>query len=299
MNRVRLLTRCGRLPYSGKGVTVAVLDSGIYPHIDYADRIIGFFDGIRRKTKPYDDQGHGTHIAGIIGGDGRASGGTYKGMAPGCNLVALKVLDGKGNGEAEYVVEAIHRLLENKNRYRVRILNLSVGTLPEAGTEEKTSLVKAAEEAWDAGIVVVAAAGNNGPKPMSITTPGISRKVITVGSSERDKTDKRGEILEGASSRGPTPFCIRKPEILAPGKGIISCRNAKNGYVSKTGTSMATAVVSGAIALLLEKYPYLSPAEVKLALYHSAVDLGWDKNRQGWGALDVSRLLNREIEKIL
>lgn len=298
MNRVRLLTRCSRLTYSGKGVTVAILDSGIYPHIDYAERMIGFYDGIHKRTTAYDDQGHGTHIAGIIGGSGRASGGTYQGMAPGCNLVSAKVLDGKGNGEAKYVVEAIHWILNNKERYRIRIMNMSVGTLPEAGSAEKTMLVKAAEEAWDAGIVVVAAAGNNGPKPMTITTPGISRKIITVGSSEADKIGRNGKILDGASSRGPTPFCVQKPEILAPGKGIISCRNARNGYIAKTGTSMATAVVSGALALLLEKNPQLSPAEVKLALYHSAVDLGWDKNRQGWGVLDVNRLLNQKTEKI-
>ena len=291
MNRARVLTRCQGARYSGKGVTVAILDSGIYPHADYADRIIGFYDILANRTKPYDDQGHGTHIAGIIGGNGRASRRTYVGMAPDASLFSIKVLDKRGNGETEQVIKALEYLISKKEQYRIRVVNMSVGTIPEAGQTEKNGLVKAVEKAWDAGLVVVAAAGNNGPEPMSITTPGISRKVITVGSSEQDKRLENGRIAEGASSRGPTPFCVCKPDILAPGKGIISCRNARNGYISKTGTSMSTAIVSGAIALLLEKRPWLTPAEVKLALYHSAVDLGWEKNRQGWGMLDVNRLL--------
>lgn len=291
MNRVRALTHCQGMTYSGKGVTVAILDSGIYPHGDYADRIVGFYDILTGRTKAYDDQGHGTHIAGIIGGNGKASGGTYAGIAPGAMLFTIKVLDKKGNGETEQVVKALEYLISKREQYRVRVVNLSVGTIPEAGQPEKNDLVKAVEKAWDAGLVVVAAAGNNGPEPMSITTPGISRKVITVGSSEKDKRLENGRIAEGASSRGPTPFCVCKPDILAPGRGIISCRNGRNGYISKTGTSMSTAVVSGAIALLLEKKPWLTPAEVKLALYRSAVDLGWEKNRQGWGMLDVKRLL--------
>lgn len=213
------------------------------------------------------------------------------GMAPEARIFSMKVLDKKGNGETEQVLKALEYLISVKEQYRVRIVNMSVGTIPKAGQTEKNSLVRAVEKAWDAGLIVVAAAGNNGPEPMSITTPGISRKVITVGSSEKDKRLENGKIAGGASGRGPTPFCVCKPDILAPGKGVISCRNAKNGYISKTGTSMSTAVVSGAIALLLEKKPWLTPAEVKLALYRSAVDLGWDKNRQGWGMLDVKRLL--------
>lgn len=291
MNRVRKLTHCQSVPYSGKGVAIAIVDSGIYPHTDFGDRIIGFYDILSEKKKAYDDQGHGTHIAGIIGGNGKASGDTYVGMAPEALLFSVKVLDKKGNGETGQVIKALKYLVNRKDQYRIRIVNLSVGTVPKAGTTEKNDLIKAVEDAWDAGIVVVAAAGNNGPEPMSITTPGISRKVITVGSSEADKRLENGKIAKGASSRGPTPFCVCKPDILAPGRNIMSCRNRGNQYIAKTGTSMSTAVVSGAIALFLEKKPWLSPAEVKLAICHSAVDLGWDINRQGWGMLDVEKLL--------
>lgn len=291
MNRVRIITECNRIPYTGKGVTVAILDSGIYPHMDFLDRIIGFYDVLGEKTQPYDNQGHGTHIAGIIGGSGRASQYQYKGIAPGCNLVGVKALDRLGNGDAGDVIKGIEWVIENKERYRIRILNLSVGTLPETGKEEKADLVKAVDVAWDEGLVVVVAAGNNGPGPMSITTPGISRKVITVGCSEDETNLKEKKVKTGLSGRGPTPFCITKPEIIAPGRNIVSCKNTKNGYVMKAGTSMATAVVSGAIALLLEKRPELSPKDVKLTLKNSAIDLGWEKNRQGWGMLNVRGLL--------
>lgn len=291
MNRVRLMTECNRIPYTGKGVTVAILDSGIYPHIDFSDRIIGFCDVLDGKVHAYDNQGHGTHIGGIIGGSGEASRYQYQGIAPDCNLVAVKALDRMGNGEADDVVKGIQWVIKNKERYRIRILNLSVGTLPETGRAEKADLVKAVDTAWDAGLVVVVAAGNNGPSPMSITTPGISRKVITVGCSEDESVFRGKKIKTGLSGRGPTPFCITKPEILAPGRNVMSCKNVRNEYVKKSGTSMATAVVSGGIALLLEKWPELSPKDVKLALKNSTTDLGWEKNRQGWGALNLRRLL--------
>lgn len=291
MNRVRIITKSSRISYTGKGITVSILDSGIFPHPDFSDRIIGFYDVLEGKTEAYDNQGHGTHIAGIIGGNGKASGYRYRGMAAECNLVAVKALDRMGNGDAQDVVKGIRWIIDNKERYRIRILNLSVGTLPETGKTEKADLVRAVDEAWDSGLVVVVAAGNNGPGPMSITTPGISRKVITVGCSEDEADLHRKKIKTGYSGRGPTPFCIAKPEIVAPGRNIVSCRNYGNDYVSKSGTSMATAVVSGAIALLLEKCPELSPKEVKLALKNAAMDLGWERNRQGWGVIQVQKLL--------
>lgn len=291
MNRVRSVTECNQVFYTGSGVGVAILDSGCYLHMDFSDRITAFYDVLDGREKPYDNQGHGTHIAGIIGGSGKAAGGRYRGMAPDCNLIVVKALDRMGNGEAKDVVNGIRWIINNRERYRIRVLNLSVGTLPQTGKIEKADLVRAADAAWDAGITVVVAAGNNGPEPMSITTPGISRKVITVGCSEDESLFMGKKIKTGLSGRGPTPYCISKPDILAPGRNVVSCKNTGRDYISKTGTSMSTAVVSGAIALLFEKEPQLSPKDVKLALKNSATDLGWEKNRQGWGALNVRRLL--------
>ena len=116
------------MSYTGKGVGVALLDTGIYPHIDFKNRIWAFADFVSYKCRPYDDNGHGTHVAGILAGDGTASMGRYKGVAPGCGITSLKVLDGNGNGSRENVLQAFQWILENRNRYRIRIVNISVGT---------------------------------------------------------------------------------------------------------------------------------------------------------------------------
>ena len=148
------------------------------------------------------------------------------------------------------------------------------------------------DRAWDEGLVVVVAAGNRGPGRMTITTPGISRKVITVGCSDDDR-----EVLVGGnrmvdySGRGPTAACVCKPDVVAPGCGVVSCASDFGRYTIKSGTSMSTPVVSGAIALLLEKYPDMTNRDVKLKLMESAMDIGLPKNQQGWGLLDIKRLL--------
>ena len=118
---------------TGKGVGVAVLDTGVFAHRDFDDRIIAFTDMVSRRNSPYDDCGHGTHICGIIGGSGAAAAGRYQGMAPGCNLVAVKVLDRKGNGYAADVLAGIAWLLERKDRLGVRIVNISVGSYGKKG----------------------------------------------------------------------------------------------------------------------------------------------------------------------
>ena len=247
---------------------------------------------VSRRNSPYDDCGHGTHICGIIGGSGAAAAGRYQGMAPGCNLVAVKVLDRKGNGYAADVLAGIAWLLERKDRLGVRIVNISVGSYGKKGMSENSALVRGVNEAWDAGLVVVVAAGNNGPRRMSITTPGISRKVITVGCSDDDT-----EVLVGGSrmvdysGRGPTAACVCKPDLVAPGCSVVSCASRPDRYTIKSGTSMSTPIVSGAIALLLEKYPDMTNRDVKLKLMESARDIGLAKNQQGWGLLDVERLL--------
>ena len=144
------------------------------------------------------------------------------------------------------------------------------------------------EEAWDKGLVVVAAAGNMGPGKGSITAPGSSRKIITVGSSDMLVRN------QGISGRGPTINCISKPDIVAPGNEIISCSNKMNAYpyTRKSGTSMSTPLVSGGIALLLEKNPQLTNLEIKKRLRVTAKDLGYPHNLQGWGLFQLQRFLN-------
>lgn len=299
--------------YTGRGVGVAIVDTGIALHKDFIEggnRVIGFVDFVNHRKEPYDDNGHGSHVAGIIGGNGFSSKGKYMGVAPECNLIGVKVLDHRGDGNISDVLAGLQWIMDNRKRYNIRIVNISVGTSAKDNLDENSLLVQGVDAVWDNGIIVVVAAGNNGPGPMSISTPGISRKVITVGSSD----DNIAIEIFGSgkskdySGRGPTPFCIKKPDIVAPGSNIISCNisryslRSKDGtssafanspmmYTIKSGTSMATPVVSGAIALLLSKYPNMSNKDVKLKLRSSAVDLGQHWEKQGWGLLNVRRLL--------
>lgn len=300
VDRVKELVHCPRLEPAGRGIGVAVLDTGISPHPDfltYKECVRVFEDFVNFRERAYDDCGHGTHVEGILCGSGLKSGGRFAGIAPKADLIALKVLDSKGNGNTGDVLRALDWIYENRRKYNIRVINISVGTVPQTEAGESFALLEGVEEAWDRGFVVVAAAGNNGPKPQSITVPGISRKVITVGcSDDQFYVDHRGRKRMNYSGRGPTASCVVKPDILAPGSQIVSCnsRFRKKGeryYAAKSGTSMATPVVSGAIALLLSKHPDMSNVEVKLKLGKSAVDLGLPSNQQGFGMLHVGNLL--------
>lgn len=271
--------------YTGKGVGVCVLDTGIFPHIDFSGRIRAFHDFIGYRIRPYDDNSHGTHVCGIIGGDGRASEGRIRGVAPECELIVLKVLDRMGNGRKEDVLKAFRWILENRRYYGIQVVNISVGTTCRTFGDHKV-LIDGVEKLWDKGLVVVAAAGNQGPRPGSVTAPGSSRKIITVGSSD---------LLAGRtaiSGRGPTFECICKPDLVAPGNHVLSCSaGTDNGYGVKSGTSMSTPLVSGAVALMLEKNPGLTNVQIKMKLKESARDMGLPKNQQGWGELDLRHLM--------
>ncbi len=278
--------------YFGENIGVAILDTGIFPHADFGRRITYFLDYIYGRRRIYDDNGHGTHIAGIIGGDGKASNGKFMGIAPGCHFIIIKILDKRGNGNTENVVQAIDWLVRHKEMYQIRIVNISIGMVLQAESQERARLLKAVEYAWDNNLVVVAAAGNNGPGKNSITVPGISRKVITVGCFD-DTKEKIGRSLlkPEYSGQGPTDHCIVKPELVVPGTNVTSCANQQGMYTKKSGTSMAAPMVSGSIALLLSKYPHMSPADVKLRLYQRTVDLGLPLSKQGWGMVDIGKLL--------
>ena len=277
--------------YTGKGIGVAILDTGISPHPDFGNRICAFSDFISHKQTPYDDNGHGTHVTGILCGDGTASGGKYRGVAPGCGIIGLKVLDRFGNGNKEDVLCAFDWIIRHMQKYHIRVVNISVGTTCKNG-KEHNSLIQGVEKLWDRGLVVVAAAGNQGPLPGSITAPGSSRKIITVGSSD-DASRPMGSqrFAKNYSSRGPTSSCVMKPDVVAPGTNIYSC-GLNGGHSIKSGTSMATPAVSGAIALLLERYPYYTNKDVKMKLRYNCDKLSTPRNHQGWGQINVQKLLD-------
>ena len=271
--------------YTGKGIGVAVLDTGIFPHIDIGRRILAFCDFTEGKSGPYDDNGHGTHVSGILGGDGTASQGRYKGAAPGCGIVALKVLDRFGNGSREDVLQAFQWIEDFGKIYNIRIVNISVGTTSRS-MNEQTDLLAGVEQLWDKGFTVVAAAGNQGPGDGTVTAPGSSRKIITVGSSDRLQGNK------AVSGRGPTFECVCKPDLVAPGNRVTSCApGIPYTYRIKSGTSMSTPLVSGGIACLLEKEPQLSNVEIKMLLRESTDDMGLPRNQQGWGKFNCEKLI--------
>ena len=271
--------------YTGKGIGVCILDTGIYEHIDFTGRIWAFYDFLAFKRRPYDDNGHGTHVAGLVAGDGTASMGKYRGAAPGCGIISLKVLDRYGTGSQDDVLRALRWIRENRQQYRIRVVNISVGTTCNS-KRNHARLLESVEQLWDEGVVVVTAAGNQGPRPGSITAPGSSKKVITVGSSD---------VLEGRSAisgRGPTAECVCKPDIVAPGNKIMSCVPGKPySYGVKSGTSMSTPLVTGAIACALEKNPALTNTDIKTMLMNSAEDMGLPQNLQGWGKFNRRKFL--------
>ncbi|MFQ6015390.1 MAG: S8 family peptidase, partial [Anaerolineae bacterium] len=268
--------------YTGKGVTLAVVDTGLdHDHPDFAGRIAETTDFTGEG--PADNHGHGTHVASIAAGSGEASGGKYRGVAPEAAIYAAKVLRGDGSGMMSDVMAGVEWAVEKK----VRVINLSLGG--PAACDGRDALSETCDAAVKAGAVVCVAAGNAGPGRSTIGSPGCARLVITMGA-----TDDEDNVAD-FSSRGPTSDGRVKPDIVFPGVGIIAgrARGTSMGtpldqyYTQASGTSMATPHCSGAVALLLQANPDLTPAEVKDILMRTAKDLALDPNTQGTGRADV------------
>jgi serine protease AprX len=293
--------------YTGAGVTVAVLDSGIDHHDDTDSRVLYRVATASMRMPTEDLWGHGTHVAGIIAGNGTESGGLYRGVAPGAAMVAIRMLDDTGEGYTSAVIGGLDVVLDMKDVYGIRVVNISLG---KAIQEEaaKDPLVQAVEKVWDAGIVVVCSAGNFGREGyFTITSPGNSRKAITVGAlTDWNTADTADDSVASYSSRGPTLLDhFAKPDLLAPGNRLVSQRaysstlddlypdwRVGSYYLELSGTSMAAGVVSGAAALMLEKDPTLNPDSVKARLMRSARTLpGADPMMQGAGLIDIAAAL--------
>ncbi len=283
----------------GRGITVGVLDTGIGPHPDLSGSLLRFQDFVGHRTMMYDDNGHGTHVCGILCGDGSASWGKYVGMAPAVRLVVGKVLDEKGDGSTESMMRGLDWILEIKDQYRIRILNISVGIGALDDMEKMHRLKAKIEETWDCGILVVCAAGNQGPEAGTASEVGNSSKAVMVGCHDGNYGIDQSGRCETYSGRGAAEAALRKPDLVAPGTDIISCNvhyyrvhgRLRNAYVSKCGTSMATPIVSGAAALAMQKYMWMTNEECKRKLQYTATDLNLPWNQQGWGMLNVRKLL--------
>jgi serine protease AprX len=277
---------------SGAGVTVAVLDSGIAADPDLTqptNRILARVN-LADELPPSvtDPGGHGTHVAGTIAGDGGRSAGQFVGIAPAANLVDVRVLDGNGNGRMSSVILGIQWALDHRQQFGIRVLNLSLGA-PARASYRVDALAAAVEMAWLRGLVVVAASGNtNG----AVDSPGADPYVITVGATDDRETGPVGDDVVGWFSGWGTPaLSTPKPDLVAPGRRIVAPRaqgstldrllpdhvvTAANGasYFRLTGTSMATAVISGEVALLLQRQPRLTPDQVKAVLTGTSREFG-------------------------
>jgi serine protease AprX len=315
------------LGYTGAGIGVAVIDSGITAwHDDLTNltstlfpygnqRVNKFVDFVNGRTLPYDDNGHGSHVAGTILGNGSDSNGEKAGIAPGASLVSLKVLDAYGQGTISNIIEALGWIATNANTYNIRVINMSVG----AGVYESywtDPLTLATKKLTDKGIVVVAAAGNVGKNAAGqlqlggITAPGNAPWVLTVGASNTMGTLTRtDDEMANFSSSGPSYLDYEaKPDLVAPGVGTVSLAapgstfylskaaallDAKPAlgakvYLSLSGTSMAAPVVTGTVALMLEANPNLTPNLVKALLQYTAQQYaGYSPLRQGAGFLNT------------
>jgi serine protease AprX len=252
--------------------TIAVIDTGIdAAHVDLQNKVIGWYDATSlAKTTPYDDNGHGTHVSGIAAGLGVGN-VAYKGVAPGASLVGVKVLDKNGSGYTSDVIEGIDWAIANKDKYGIKVINMSLGSAGSSDGKDASSL--AVNRAVDAGIVTAVAAGNSGPASKTVGSPGAAAKALTVGAMA-DPTEG-GFNLAWFSSRGTTADGRVKPDIAAPGFNIMAPRaNSGAGYVSYSGTSMATPFVAGVASLILDANPLLTPAQVQQKMEATADNWG-------------------------
>jgi serine protease AprX len=299
--------------FSGSGIGVALIDSGIDPrHASLVGRVVATRDFTGGDGS--DAYGHGTHVGALIAGRAGQTADTamYEGVAPGARLINLRVLDGTGSGRTSDVVEAIDWAIDNRSTYNIRVMNLSLGA-PVTQSYHDDPLCEAVERAVSSGIVVVAAAGNSGVTKDgrlvfgSITSPGNDPSALTVGAVDMHDTPQRSDdTVAEYSSKGPTLFdLVIKPDLVAPGSRLVSAEAAgsylattltdhhvagsgANAYMRLSGTSMAAGVTSGAVALLLDSKPRLTPDDVKLTLQltGSAIN-GEGLLTDGAGDLDV------------
>ncbi len=306
MDRVRRMTGCDHKdvkPYTGKGVYAAVLDSGVAAHPDLRGRIAVFKDFVSNKSTAYDDNGHGTHVSGILAGNGAVSKGKYRGIAPECMLVCGKVLDKEGGGSLKNLTKGLIWISELIRTVPIRVLNISIDMESEDGIDPQDweQFRKYIRYLWDQNMMIVAAAGNKGPNPMTLSPIGECGGCVCVGCHDGDYKPKNGRLCNEYSSRGPGKDTsivslinpLKKPDIVAPGTDIVSCgaHFRTTPYISKSGTSMSAPIVSGACVLCLQKYPQLTNRELRRLLLGSAMDMGESWGVQGAGMLRIDRLL--------
>lgn len=289
-----------QLGVTGRGIGVAVVDSGVYPHPDLAGRIVAAIDFTSLAPTvsniPLNDLGgHGTHVAGLIAGDGTQSAGVYTGVAPQANIIDVRVIDGHGSSNVSTILRGLQWILANRATYNIKVVNVSLGATP-TGSYKSDLMATAAEILNFAGVAVVVSAGNTGPIAGTITTPATDPYVITVGALDDNGTALlTDDLMATFSSRGKTAFDqLSKPDLLAPGRKMVSLRAPGSeldalfpdrqvtvlgaltaDYYRLSGTSMAAPVVAGTIALMYERNPGLTTSQVKKRLKSTTTPLSF------------------------
>ncbi len=294
MNIAKRILGSDDVSLTGKNVTVAFIDTGIVEHGDFCigERRIKYFkDFVNNKEKPYDDNGHGTFVAGVCSGNGALSGGKFSGIAPRSNIISLKALNGLGEASADKILNAMEWIYLNHKAYDIKLVCMSFGSDP-LGLNDP--IMSGAEALWKEGLVVVAAAGNSGPEFQTIKSPGVSSQIITVGGFDDNRIDLDSfnenffEVAE-FSSRGPA-FSRYKPDLVAPSVDIVSCGREK-AYTVLSGTSVATPMIAGLCALLLEQNSKLKPIEVKRLLLSCCKPISYNKNLEGFGYPQFKKII--------
>src|SRR3954451_13573344 len=285
--------------HTGAGATVAVIDTGIDTTGDLAGQVVRSVD-FTSEGDGADHYGHGTFVAGLIAGTGAHSSGAIEGVAPGAKLVSLKISGADGATDVTLVLEALEWLKDFAAAYNIRVVNLSLGFATQQ-PYAVDPLDYAVERLWNAGITVVTAAGNGGNAPGTVLAPGNDPFVVTVGSSnDRTTVNNNDDKLATFSASGPTVDGVAKPDLLAPGRSIISSRSPGSTvelatpssaigdvYGKGSGTSFSTGIVSGAAALVLSKSPLLTPNQVKQRLIASARAINGTAAASGAGLVDA------------
>jgi serine protease AprX len=303
---------------TGRGITIAVLDTGLWidPQQNLSSRILATANVTNGSSGPVtgDLYGHGTHVTSIMAGGAQNVAGGYFGVAPQANLVIVQAFDGFGAGRYADVIAGLDWIVANAKKYNIRVVNLSFGAPPQSDYWDDP-VNQAVMAAWQAGIVVVAAAGNEGPAPMSIDVPGNVPYVITVGALTDNYTpyNTSDDRLASFSSAGPTFEGFVKPEVIAPGGHVVGSMQSST-YLANidpdsmstteslfvmSGSSQAAAVTSGVVALILQADPALSPDQVKCKLMASASPavtaggtLAYSVFQQGAGLINAISAVN-------
>lgn len=279
---------------SGQGVTAAIIDTGVAPHLDFKlgqNRIIKSVDFVNNKNSTYDDNGHGTFVCGVMAGSGAESVLKFSGVAPRVNIVSLKALDKNGEANSNTILSAMEWVYNNYKIYNIKVVCMSFGSEPLGVLDP---IKNGAEALWNEGIIVVSAAGNSGPEFQTIKSPGVSPKIITVGGLDDNRMDEftyNPSFFEVAdfSSRGPA-FNRYKPDVIAPAVDIKSC-DKNGGYTVLSGTSVATPMVAGIMCLICEKYKNITPDRAKQMLLKISYPITYNKNLEGYGIPDFDKFI--------